>query len=109
MYFMPHNGFIKSTNRSENDMANATHLVYWTTAYGDYAVAAKRTDGVWFNRYSSVGRFGPQMGKWGMVSKEDSECYENIINRIGDGRVGFNKANFLTDEKEKIAVRLPKI
>ena len=90
-------------------MANATHLVYWHTTYGDSANAAKRTDGVWFTRYSSVGRYGPHMGKWSQVSEEDSECYERIINGTGDGRVGFNKADFYTDSEEKIAARLPKI
>ena len=90
-------------------MANATHLIYWTTTYGDSANAAKRTDGVWFNRYSSTGRYGPQMGKWSQVSKEDAECYERIINGVGDGRIGLNKADFYDDSAEKIAVRLPKI
>ena len=90
-------------------MANATHLVYWTTTYGDEANAAKRTDGAWFHRYSSTGRYGPQMGKWQKVTKDDAECYERIISGTGDGCVGFNKANFYTDELEKIAVRLPKI
>ena len=88
-------------------MAKATHLVYWTTTYGDYANAAKRTDGVWFDRYSSTGRYGPQMGKWQQCDNETAECYENIINGHGDGRVGFNKADFYTNEKEPIAVRLP--
>lgn len=90
-------------------MATATHLVYWNTTYGDRAQAAKRNDGVWFDRYSETGRYGPQMGKWQRTSNDSVEIYENIINGLGDGRVGFNKADFYTDSDEKIAVRLPKI
>ncbi len=91
-------------------MAKATHLVFWTCTYGEHAEAAKREDGTWFERYQKKGPYRG-MGKWEKSDDQGCKMFEAIITESGDGRIGFNKANWYNKEKigEKIAVRLPNI